>query len=316
MQAKTVHRANEARGSAAESGRGVARPRAWLGPSMNEYEPEDDSSGVECPTCGRDDFTSPRGMKTHHKLAHDESIAGVKVGCANCGREKRVAPSEADNRARFFCDDDCRSAWCAENWSGEDSPAWEGGGVFVECFQCGGEVEVPHWKFGQNERYFCDRKCETAWQSSHFSGENNPRWDGGVDVECAQCGAQLTVRRSVFEENERHFCNYGCMGEWESENQRGRDHPNWKGGKVPYGAGWNEAKREKIRQRQGRKCGGCGVHESETRRKLDVHHIQKARKSDDDEARNDDTILVALCESCHKVWERITPLRPQTPHLD
>lgn len=42
-----------------------------------------------CPTCGRDDFESERGMRIHHKLVHDESLANRsdRFRCPECERE-------------------------------------------------------------------------------------------------------------------------------------------------------------------------------------------------------------------------------------
>lgn len=44
---------------------------------------------TRCPTCGRDDFDDERGMRIHHKLVHDESLAerGDRYRCPECERE-------------------------------------------------------------------------------------------------------------------------------------------------------------------------------------------------------------------------------------
>ena len=104
------------------------------------------------------------------------------------------------------------------------------------------------------------------------------------------------------------------MGEW---ILTGKDNPNWRGGAFPYGSGWNEAKKEQVRERDGRECQCCGRPEDEHielyGRKHSVHHIQKARDFDDPKQRNHPDNLITLCESkeCHKRWEKMAPLRPQ-----
>lgn len=92
----------------------------------------------------------------------------------------------------------------------------------------------------------------------------------------------------------------------------GENNPNWTGGTFPYGKGWNEKKREKVRESQDRECASCGMHESENGKRLDVHHIEKARSIADPEERNAVENLVALCQTCHKRWEQMSPLRPIT----
>jgi 5-methylcytosine-specific restriction endonuclease McrA len=104
------------------------------------------------------------------------------------------------------------------------------------------------------------------------------------------------------------------MGEY-YEDITGSDHPGWAGGEFPYGEGWTEAKRERVREIYCRKCQGCGLGEAEYQRetgnKLSVHHIIPARRFDDPEKRNAERNLIPLCQSCHiSKWEGI-PLRPQ-----
>lgn len=106
-------------------------------------------------------------------------------------------------------------------------------------------------------------------------------------------------------------------GEWVGT---GEDHPRWTGDYVDqfdYGPGWNEAKKEAVRERDDRTCQQCGRTEEEHLERYGtkhvVHHIQKARTFDDPEKRNAMDNLVTLCNSvdCHHRWEKMSPLRPQ-----
>lgn len=95
----------------------------------------------------------------------------------------------------------------------------------------------------------------------------------------------------------------------------GETHHQWNGGTVPYGPGWNDAKKEAVRERDNRECQGCGMPESKQieqfGRKLPIHHKQKARDFDDPEKRNAMDNLVALCDGgCHAEAERMAPLYP------
>lgn len=366
MPPETVPNGNRAR--CCRSKRPGREPDRALGDqSMTEYESEDDSSAVECPTCGRDDFASRRGVKAHHAQTHgerltvtvecawcgdekevDENRVGrtenffcdntcrgewqsqldkeshsawkggkVVVNCAQCGAEKRVKRCKVEQQERHFCDNDCYGEWCSENRRGKQSPAWRGGKTTVECAYCGTEKELQQWELDQSERYFCDQQCQGKWWSERRTGPVGDSWGpGGVAIECAWCGDEKKVKPANAKEFERHFCGFRCLGEWRSKYRSGENHPQWNGGPTPYGENWTDDLKERIREQQNRRCAGCDVHEAELSQKLDVHHIMKARVFDDELARNAESNLIALCRQCHTEWERMAPLRPQTPHSD
>lgn len=61
----------------------------------------------------------------------------------------------------------------------------------------------------------------------------------------------------------------------------------------PYTTKFDEALREEVRKAFGRKCFKCGVHESDLRKKLDVHHRDWNKRN------NTVANLIPLCHSCH-----------------
>jgi len=73
-------------------------------------------------------------------------------------------------------------------------------------------------------------------------------------------------------------------------------------GDIPSQSGYDEKfnfrLKEKIRDRDGRKCRGCGRNESEFYRRLDVHHF------DGDKLNCFEDNLISLCISCHPEWNR------------
>jgi len=93
--------------------------------------------------------------------------------------------------------------------------------------------------------------------------------------------------------------------------QPGELNHNWRGGFRDYGEGWTKQKRESVRERDNYECQSCGLEQSDHNGALHVHHIQRARDFDDPEKRNSMENLIALCATCHKVWEQMSPLRPQ-----
>ena len=96
---------------------------------------------------------------------------------------------------------------------------------------------------------------------------------------------------------------------WEisRECRSGENHWFWKGGISceAYGTEFNNSLKEKIRERDDRRCQYCDLEEKKNRRKLDVHHINYDKK---DSKENN---LISLCYDCHRktnfnreYWER------------
>lgn len=293
---------------------------------------------VECEWCGEEKRVTPsRAENTDFFLCsidsdcksewQSENFSGednprwkggkATVECSWCSADVEKIPAKIERDGHHFCggDADCHAKWCSKNLSGEKSPHWKGGPRTVECTWCGADIKKPPRIATQAKNYFCGGSdCYAKWRSEKLSGKNHPSWKGGlVTVECAWCGSDLERKPANATRHERHFCgNDNCWGEWLSENRTGENHPSWKGGSSMYGPGFTDGKKEMVRERQGRKCAGCGVHESEQPTRLSVHHIQNARTFNNAEARNDESNLVALCRSCHSTWEKMSPLRPQT----
>lgn len=259
----------------------------------------------ECPTCGRGDFESAKGMKTHHKLSHGESISGVAVTCEQCGSEYREKPNRIE-RSRF-CSQECQNQWLSENQRGENHPNRTG--EVVECGNCGDSYYRPECE--ATEREFCSQECRKEWFSENMD-ELQPASKQSVTVECESCGCGFDVVPS--RENRARFCSKDCLGDFNGKNLSGENAPWWSGGHVDYGPGWNKPKRKAVRERDEHKCQDCGMaqedHLDKHGEKLHVHHIQKARTFDDPEKRNDKNNLITLCRGCHSRWEELSPLAP------
>jgi len=80
-----------------------------------------------------------------------------------------------------------------------------------------------------------------------------------------------------------------------SESNSGEKHWNWQNGKSfePYPLGWTKTFKEQIRRRDEYKCQNCGVPETETGRKSDVHHIDYIKEN------LNPINLISLCKKCH-----------------
>jgi 5-methylcytosine-specific restriction endonuclease McrA len=150
-----------------------------------------DSTGHECPTCGRDNFASENGMKTHHKLVHGESIAGVKVKCDNCGSPIFQRAERAD-QSHHFCDADCYGEWC-QTPNDEDYPEYPDG------------VDCPS----------CDRSFETENGMKVHHEKVHGESIAGVEVECTNCSESFRESAARAEKQNHHFCDMECFSEFQ-----------------------------------------------------------------------------------------------------
>lgn len=178
------------------------------------------------------------------------------------------------------------------------------------CHSCGATFIDNRNRDRDPDRRFCGNECRLEWMAG-WEGDRHPRHNS-VTVQCAYCGQEVERARNRIENYNMSFCDPKCFGKWRSE-RTGEDHPLWQGGKAPYGEGWDDEKKEMVRERDGRQCQRCGLPEGKqvesNGRKLAVHHIIPARRFDNPEERNAMDNLITFCDTCHRRWEGI-PVRP------
>jgi hypothetical protein len=290
---------------------------------LEPYENLDPYTDIECDYCGETEKRRKSHIENQENVFCSKECQGDwwsenKVGkdhpkydremieCAVCGDEFGVKPSTV--KIRRTCSQLCRRELQSREYSGEDNPRWKGGKVEVECANCGDTKKVKKAISEYHERHFCDYECRSEWKNGDWIGEDNPRWKGGkVEVECANCGSDLTRKPSIAKKQGRYFCDEDCQGKWRSENLVGSEHPSWAGGyEGYYGPSWPEARRQ-VRKRDGYKCRRCGTTEKEHIKKegteLHVHHIEKFSRFDSHEEANELKNLITLCVYCHRKIE-------------
>jgi 5-methylcytosine-specific restriction endonuclease McrA len=173
----------------------------------------------------------------------------------------------------------------------------------VVCDWCGDTFERRKHRLEGLDHHFCSRDCDSSWRSKRFEGKKAPQWSR-VETDCAHCGKEILVVKSVFESYEsnfcsekcqhlhqrnrttvncdncggiiervksevskRNFCDTSCRGEWWSENKSGENSPTWNGGTTRYyGASWQKARREALK-RDNFKCVICGMTNEEHKEK-------------------------------------------------
>ena len=284
----------------------MAHPTAlWENQSMRQKELSDyttiGQSGpvgdTTCPTCGRSDFASRRGVKLHHSRTHGESIAGTLVNCEWCGEEEYVGKRRAENNDNVFCSKSCHGEWMEKHQHGEDHPLWTER-VKMECVVCGGEYEVIPSRVENSN--CCSAACRGELVSELNGGENHHSWSR-TTYECKQCGGEFSVPEC---ESYRLFCGQDCSAEWYSENNYGPAHPLWKGGEKLSEAlrkslgpkSWSSIRSDVV-EGCDNTCKMCG--ERPPRRNVDVHHIIPVNSG----GTNGEWCLMPLCQKCHKKAE-------------
>jgi len=192
----------------------------------------------------------------------------MNVNCKICNKGIRIEPYKYKYQNNFYC-----SRKCYHNSSKII--------LKKECFICGKDIiytpsQLKNIKGG---KYFCSRECNGIYLSKQLKRK------------CAECNSEFWCKESVVGKGDGKFCSLKCK----YKNQSGANSHFWKDGSAlsPYGKGWNETLKTRIRIRDAYKCQICGVPQEECFNALSVHHI------DYDKNNNDMVNLITLCKSCH-----------------
>jgi hypothetical protein len=140
------------------------------------------------------------------------------------------------------------------------------------------------------------RKGKSPWNKGMKGEEYKSHFKKGMKGQF-QKGNQAAVSRKKQKFSAGWFRKgFKHTEEWKkkmSERMRGDNHPNWRGGKTPWGPEFTQRFKKEIRQRDNYVCQECGYSQEELGYKLHVHHI------DYDKQNNHPSNLISLCRSCH-----------------
>jgi len=297
---------------------------------------------VECYNCGKSIQKEHNQIKNaNHNFCSQRCVHQAKVteNCDYCGEQFEQSYTNA-GKQKGYCSDECRSLsrlalfqcdncgdlfksdkntrklyssnYCSEQCSYNGNSRSR-----KECIEA---FEVGIAKLGTNVPLNKIMKAGGMGGGQyyrHFESLNDIARECGYDemcghwfVECKNCGNEFKRGKSWASQNKFHFCDQSCYFEWaRSGGLRSGESVSVK----DYGPNWYYQRRA-ARARDNYTCQSCGMKESDHKKKygrrLEVHHIKKARLFDDYRKRNDLSNLLTLCKMCHVKWEHL-PVRPQ-----
>jgi len=138
-----------------------------------------------CPTCG-DECESETGVKIHHAMKHNESIAGVEIECDWCAEIFYRKPSYVERYDNLFCGEECKNNFHSDYLTGRERP--EHSELMSELHSGEGNPmhgirgeDAPGWEGGNH------RENQTWRYTAKWSDVRSDVVERDSD-ECQECG--------------------------------------------------------------------------------------------------------------------------------
>jgi endogenous inhibitor of DNA gyrase (YacG/DUF329 family) len=214
--------------------------------TLDEFTEEQasDDSEVRCPTCGRTDFQSKRGIKTHHAKTHGQKL--VLVSEDELIDAMRALGEGAPTREEMRTD----GKYAPKKYKHKF-------GSWNEALEAAGyEPRTQHQPITQSEllrslETLADELGRSPSQldinehSKHSAKTYYRKFDGGLEeakrrvglehyeqqskdrvtVYCAHCDTEIEKTPSELAVSEYHYCSQNCLNEHKKERYSGPDSP-------------------------------------------------------------------------------------------
>jgi hypothetical protein len=192
----------------------------------------------------------------------------VQCVCKHCHQDFTITPSDIANGRGSYCSQVC---YMQARWGSEAHQ------VTLNCEQCGKTFTILKSSFVQGRGRFCSMRCRRQSEDA-------------ITRICEVCNTPFTIPKCYLKSGARRFCSRICFGKWVGKSYQGPNSPTWRGGLSfqPYPPTFNKQFKKMIRERDGYKCGFCGILNSR-----DVHHINYVKNDTTPEN------CITLCKRCH-----------------
>lgn len=245
-----------------------------------------------CLVCGKPFKARERAIKIgggkycSQECAHAARKKRVKAFCPICGKEFEPRVCRVSVGCGVYCSKECKDSSTPANLKNK---------IAVEFYRNKGWLET---EYIENHRSMVDISKQlniSRWTIRHWLQFYN------IEIRSPTerfCQSEIWQRKH----NQRMIINNPSKSpEFRarlSQKTRGENNPAWKNGSSfePYCPKFNEAFKEHIRDKFGRKCFLCSTTEAENGCKLSVHHIDYAKNSI---CNGKDWAFVPLCHKQH-----------------
>jgi len=155
-----------------------------------------------CEVCGDPRPSQNERFCSRQCMGKARTGKSVKLVCVVCGKHYTVSPSTYRRAENHYCSKQCQGTVQSGIQKGDDNPYWRGGPVEVICEICGGEFEVPRWRYENLNVKYCSVECLSMGEL----GEGNPNWRGGSSFEPYDSKFNKRVKATILERDD-----YGCQ---------------------------------------------------------------------------------------------------------
>ena len=122
---------------------------------------------------------------------YNQSKSKNLLVCLECGKQ-----FTSMYKKQKFCSSACIGKWRGKNYTGENNPLTgrkrydfrgENNPRYnreeVLCDYCGKPIKVVKSKIEKEDHHFCNRECQSKWQSENWKGKNSPNWNYNLSDE-------------------------------------------------------------------------------------------------------------------------------------